>query len=176
MDNKLNDDWINTFEKNDQLYQDFYKDDLYYINIDFIYINKNNDIEKIKHESFLMSTKNSIMRDELIGLLKKNSIDNQKRYVLFSMLKYNITLDADDIKNFLISSDISEYNDQFLTATNHIDTIIFEKTISMFHDLNNLFFIFFEKNKESNENNTNTFTKKIKTRPTSKQNTIKKTI
>ena len=129
MDNKLNDDWINTFEKNDQLYQDFYKDDLYYINIDFIYINKNNDIEKIKQESFLMSTKNSIMRDELIGLLKKNSIDN---------------------------------------------TIVFEKTISMFHDLNNLFFIFFEKNKESNENNTNTFTKKIKTRPTSKQNTIKK--
>ena len=30
--NKLDDDWINNFEKTDELYQDFYKDDLYYIN------------------------------------------------------------------------------------------------------------------------------------------------
>ena len=32
---ELNDDWINNFDKNDNLYKDFYKDNLYYINIDF---------------------------------------------------------------------------------------------------------------------------------------------
>ena len=77
---KLNDDWISKFEKNDKLYQDFYKDNVYYTNIDFIYINKENEIEKIKQESFLMSIENCITRDELIGLLKRNSIDNNKRY------------------------------------------------------------------------------------------------
>ena len=103
--NELNDDWINIFEDNDKLYKDFYKDNLYCVNIDFIYVNKNNEIEKIKQEPYLMSVLNSITRDELIGLLKRNSIDNDKRYSLLSILKYNITLDAEDIKNFLLSPD-----------------------------------------------------------------------
>jgi hypothetical protein len=45
---KLNDDWINNFEKTDKLYQDFYRDDLYYINLKFLYVNRENFIEKIK--------------------------------------------------------------------------------------------------------------------------------
>ena len=31
--NKLDDEWINNFEKTDKLYQEFYKDDVYYINL-----------------------------------------------------------------------------------------------------------------------------------------------
>ena len=158
---ELNDEWIHSFEDNDKLYKDFYKDNLYYINIDFIYVNKNNDIEKIKQESFLMSVHNSITRDELIGLLKKNSIDNDKRYSLLSILKYNITLDAEDIKNFLLSNDLSAYNQQFLTVNKHIDTIFFEKTISMFQDLNNIYFIFHEKLDDFKKGDLNNVTKKI---------------
>jgi len=78
MDNELNDDWIINFEETDKLYKDFYKDNLDYINIDFIYINDDNEIEKIKQDTFLLSQQNSITRDELIGLLKRNSIDNDK--------------------------------------------------------------------------------------------------
>ena len=37
MNDELNDDWINNFEENDKLYKDFYKDNLCYVNIDFIY-------------------------------------------------------------------------------------------------------------------------------------------
>ena len=48
---ELNDDWIQKFENTDKLYQDFYKDDLCYINLKFIYINKHNNIQKIKHET-----------------------------------------------------------------------------------------------------------------------------
>ena len=149
---KLNDDWISKFEKNDKLYQDFYKDNVYYTNIDFIYINKENEIEKIKQESFLMSVENCITRDELIGLLKRNSIDNNKRYSIMSILKYNITLEDDDIKNFLLSTNSSDYNQRFLTINKHIDTIKFEKTINMFQDLNNIYFIFYEIYNKKNNN------------------------
>ena len=34
----LNDDWITNFENTDNLYKDFYKDNLFYTNIHFIYI------------------------------------------------------------------------------------------------------------------------------------------
>ena len=175
LNDKLNDDWINNFEKNDKLYQDFYKDNVYYTNIDFIYINKENEIEKIKQDTFLMSVENSITRDELIGLLKRNSIDNNKRYSLMSILKYNITLEDDDIKNFLLSTNSSDYNQHFLTINKHIDTIKFEKTINMFQDLNNIYFIFYEKPKPlEHSGNSNDITKKVYLTPSYKKKTIKK--
>jgi hypothetical protein len=174
MNDELNDDWIDNFEEKDKLYKDFYKDNLCYVNIDFIYINKNNEIEKIKQEPFLMSEQNSITRDELIGLLKRNSIDNDKRYSLLSILKYNITLDSDDIKNFLTASDLSHYNELFLTINKHIDTIFFEKTINMFQDLNNLYFIFYEKNNDAKKRDLNNVTKRIYLGILTNKKTIKK--
>lgn len=161
MKDELNDDWIINFEETDKLYKDFYKDNIDYINVDFIYINDDNEIEKIKQDSFLLSQQNYITRDELIGLLKKNSIDNDKRYSLLSILKYNITLEADDIKNFLLTPDLSSYNERFLTINKHIDTIFFEKTITMFQDLNNVYFIFYEKTKNNKNCDVNSITKKI---------------
>jgi hypothetical protein len=161
MKDELNDDWIINFEETDKLYKDFYKDNIDYINVDFIYINDDNEIEKIKQDSFLLSQQNYITRDELIGLLKKNSIDNDKRYSLLSILKYNITLEADDIKNFLMTPDLSSYNERFLTINKHIDTIFFEKTITMFQDLNNVYFIFYEKTKNNKNCDVNSITKKI---------------
>ena len=45
--NKLDDEWIKKFDNNDKLYHEFYKDDLYYVNLRIIYINRDNEIEKL---------------------------------------------------------------------------------------------------------------------------------
>ena len=74
--NKLDDEWINNFDKTDRLYKDFYKDDLYYVNLRIIYINRENEIEKITNESLLMSKPNHITAEEIIEILKKKSVDN----------------------------------------------------------------------------------------------------
>jgi hypothetical protein len=168
---KLDDEWINTFEKTDKLYQEFYKDDLYYTNLQIVYVNRGNEIEKIKQEAFLMTKPNFISREEIIGILKNNSIDNGRRYTLLTILKYNVTLDADDIKGFL-KDDIS-YN--FLTIVKNIDAIKFDKTINMLHDLNDLVLIFYEKSNEFKNVNLNTMTKRIYLdKVNSKKRTIKK--
>ena len=52
MDLVLEDDWITKFNETDAVYKDFYKDDLYYVNLKFIYVNRESEIEKIKYESF----------------------------------------------------------------------------------------------------------------------------
>ena len=171
MDNKLNDEWINNFEKTDKLYQDFYKDDLYYVNLKFVYVNRENEIEKINQESFLMSNPNYISREEIIQILKDSAIDNNKRYSLLSILKYNITLDADEIKLFLLYSS-EERN--YLNIVKNIDAISFEKSISMFHDLNDLFFVFYEKTNELKKVDPNNVTKKIYFRSNTNKKTIKK--
>ena len=171
---ELNDEWINTFEKTDKLYQDFYKDDLYYVNLKFCYVNRNNEIDKIIEEAFLMSNKNYITREEILQILKKTTVENGIKYSLLSILRYNITLDADDIKKFIIySGDISQTIDNsFLKPINNIDAIPFEKTINMFQDLNELIFIYYEKSQELKKVDPNNSTKKVFL----KTNTNKKTI
>lgn len=167
---KLDDEWIHNFEETDKLYQDFYKDNLYYTNLQVIYLNRSNEIEKIRQETFLMTTPNYISREEIFQILKKNSTDNDRRYTLLTILKYNITLDADDIKNFL-NSNIQE---NFLTVVKNIDAITFEKTINMLQDLNDLIFIFYEKSSELKKPNPNIMTKKTKLNPNTNKKTIKK--
>ena len=169
---RLDDEWINNFEKTDKLYQDFYKDSLYYINLKFLYINRANELEKIKQQPFLMSNPNNISREEILKILKNSVNDNDRRYSLLSILKYNITLDAEDIKNFVLHTN-EEIN--FLKVIKNIDAIPLEKTISMLHDLNDIIFIFYEKSTELKEVNSNTSTKKIYFRSlSSNKKTIKK--
>lgn len=167
----LDDDWINNFEKTDKLYEDFYKDDLYYINLQVIYVNISNEIDKIKNESFLFTNKNKISQEEILGILKRNSIDNEKKYSLLSILRYNILLEPEHIKSYLLN----QYNPNYLTVIKNIDAIHYEKSISMFHDLNDLIIVFYEKSKEMVKKNTNNNnnTKKIYLRSL---NTNKKTI
>ena len=171
MENELNDDWINKFDKIDKLYEDFYKDDLYYTNLKFIYINRNNEIEKINQETFLMTTPNKILREEILQILKKSLIDNNRHYSLLSILRYNITLDVDDIKKFVLYSNDDK---DFLTIIKHIDEITYEKSISMLQDLNDLIFLFYEKSKEIKKSDINTSTKKVRLHPNTHKNTIKK--
>jgi hypothetical protein len=137
----LDDKWINDFDKLEKVYKDFYKDDLYYINLKIIYVNRDNEIEKIKCETFFMKNMNTISREEIIKILTNNSYDNNKKYTLLSMLKYNLTLEPDEIKNYLKN----ELDHKCLTVINNIDTIKLEKSISMFQDLNDLILIFCEK-------------------------------
>ena len=169
--NELEDDWINSFEKTDKLYQDFYKDNLYYINLKYLYINRENEIEKIKHESFLMSKPNYISREEILQILKRSITDDDRKYSLLSILKYNITLDAEDVKNFVLYPS-EERN--YLKVIKNIDAIPLEKTINMLHDLNDIILIFYEKSNELKSVNPNTSTRKIFLRSLSSNN--KKTI
>ena len=165
----LDNDWIKDFEKTFKLYEDFYKDNVYFTNIHYIYINKHNNIEKISEDRFLFNTPNLISREEILRILKKNTCYNNKQYTILSILKFAVNLEPDEIKDFLKNSGHNGNNcnngnngndnnyDNFLHTIKNIDSIQFEKSINMFHDLNDLFFIFYEKTVSNNNN----VTKKI---------------
>jgi hypothetical protein len=140
-DEELNDSWIMDFEKNDKLFQFFYKENVYYTNLFIIYINKNNEIETIKQDTFLMSVTNSITKSEIFSIIKKASLENSIHYRLLFLLKYNIDLESEDISHFLKNS--KQFD--FFTNIVNIDVIHFNKTINMFHDLNDLILVMYEK-------------------------------
>jgi len=172
----LDDSWIDIFEKNDKPYNDFYKNDNYSVNINILYINKDNNIEKINEENFFMKTPNIISREEIIGIIKRKSIVNGNKYSLLSIIKYNIVLNPEEIVSFLKTKNFDVYNNYFFTTLKHIDSIFFDKTIITFQDVNTLFIIFYEKdenNKNNEKCNFNT-TKKIYLKSSNSKN--KKTI
>ena len=162
---KLDDSWIQDFDKIDKPYQDFYKENVYYVPINIFYVNKDNEIDKITNEIFFMKNYNLISREEIIDIIKHNSLYNKNMYSLLSILKYNITINPEEVTYFLSIKDnelIDCYNNKFLTTLQHIDAVVFEPTISMFQDLNTLIIIFYEKDKENvKKNNINNYTKKI---------------
>jgi hypothetical protein len=80
-------------------------------------------------------------------------------------------LDADEIKNFLLF-DNEERN--YLNIIKNIDAIPFDKTISMFQDINDLILVFYEKSNELKKNDPNNVTKKIYLRSNTNKKTIKK--
>lgn len=179
IEEKLDDTWIQDFDKVDKPYKDFYKENVYYVHINIFYVNNDNEIEKITNEIFFMKSHNVISREEVIDIIKRNSLYNKNMYSLLSILKYNFTLNPDEITDFLnTKNDIYYCYDENFTVIKHIDTIVFEKTISMFQDLNTLIIIYYEKDKNNNikKENINSCTKKIYFKKSSKSNKYNTTI
>lgn len=145
----LDNEWINEFEKEDKDYKDFYNEDLQFLKIHSIYISQKNEIEQIKEEKmFFNDCPNKISKEYLLGILKNNAFNCGKRYSILSILKYNISLQSQDIKNYIRTKE----SQSFLSLIKNIDDISFEKTINMFQDLNELILLFYEKNKEEQKN------------------------
>jgi len=136
----LDTNWITNFEKIDNSYKLFYLHDVHSIKIKCVYINQENEIEKIKQENIVLGTPNYLSREEVMGIIKHNIDCN---YGLLSILKYNINLDPRNVRSFVATT---KYEENFLTHIKNIDDIHWDMTISMFQDLNELTFFFYEKN------------------------------
>jgi hypothetical protein len=172
----LDDEWIQNFEKVDELYKDFYKDDVYFTNLKIVYVNRSNEIEKIIQDNFLMSEPNCITREEILQILKRYALEDDRKYSLLSIVRYNIVLEPNEIKHYLLEKDDFDKDADFLQVINHIDSIYFEKTINMFQDLNEIVLLFYEKSGDLKQVDPNKCTKKIYFYKSlsSKKRTIKK--
>ena len=158
MESELDTKWIEEFEALDEGYKSFYSEDITYIKIHYIYVNKENDTEMIKEETLLLKNPNIISREELIGILKKNNINAGKSYATLSILKYNIDVQPLDICSYLKETTNTS---SFLSSIQHIDTILLNQSISMFQDLNNLIILFYEKDSQNDTSKTHKLTKRI---------------
>lgn len=131
-------------EINEEKYQDFYLDDTYYTNLFFFYV-KNNAIERMKQETFLLYTKNLLTKDDLQAIIASHT----NGYKLSYLLKYNYETE----EPFLQNKNINEINDNDINEKKEenentweiiksLRDINFKKTINMFQDLTDLVFIF----------------------------------
>lgn len=135
----IDNSWIEEFDELDKEYAQYYTEDLSYVHLQCVYINRLNEIEQIKGFPVQLNLSNRISRDELIGILKQNTQLPHKKYTVLSMLKYNIDIEPQNIKHLV------DVVDQYLTPISNIDDITFNKSIPLFHPLNELIILFYEK-------------------------------
>ena len=138
---ELDDSWLKDFEKTDNEYKAYYKEDLTFIRLHTIYVNYENEIDFVKEEKLFFKTPNVLTKEELITVIKHCAFQNNCKYSLLSILKYNISLEPYNLKTFLRHNKPQPQND-YLQSVKNLDTIVFDKSISMFHDINDLFLVF----------------------------------
>ena len=139
MGEELDIDWITEFEKTDNLYKDFYKEQLDSIRLFMVYVDCHNKISFMKRSSVTLDS-GILKKANLLSILKEFMYHNKKKYRPISLLKYNIDIGPVEVNTYLKNE--SSFN--FLTIEKSIDDIIFNDSISLFHDVNSLYIVFHE--------------------------------
>lgn len=136
------DSWIHNYEILEKDYSSFYKEFVDSVKLYFIYINDKNEIDIINQEDLIISGK--IEREKVYQIIKEKKDNNGVNYKLMGLLKYNISLEPCNIKHFLEDTLEIDAMDSFLTPLYKIEDIVFEDTITLFKDLNSVYFIFYD--------------------------------
>jgi|MDTC01.1.fsa_nt_gb hypothetical protein len=142
---ELSTDWISEFELEDKDYKQFYKEKVNSVKVYFLYVNKEHSLFHVKKNKIKLSN-SKLPKEELIQLLKQYRIYEKKEYIPLSILKYNLTLQPQNIRDFIYD----KYNKSFLTAENSIDEITWYDSILFLQDINSLYIVFREKWKKNN--------------------------
>ena len=145
----LDTEWIEDFEKIEGDYNDFYKEKLDSVNIFLVYVNRKNELFHIKNESILLED-GILKKENLIYLIREHRKYDKKIFSPLTLLKYNISLDPLDVKKFIANP--TNYN--FITNERYINSIHWDDSISLFHDLNSLHIVFYEKQSPNKHNKT----------------------
>ena len=157
------DDWINELENEDDLYNDFYLEKINNVDLHIIYIDKQNNIEHIKKDKYFFDNQ-TIYKENLLHLLKKNSFYQNTKYKLLSIVQYNIDLLPENVNDYILNND----NYDFFNIRKTLNNIIWKDSITLFKDINSLYIIYYDK---VNKDNTNT--KKIYIKSKKKYNKTK---
>lgn len=131
---------IDEFEKDDELYNDFYKDKIEQINLYILYVDNNNDLFHIKKDTATLNN-GKLEKDDLKNLIRQYIKYQNKKYRLISLLKWNITIEPEEISDYLRN----EKKFDFIKSIRNINSIEFEDSINLFHNLNSLYLVFHER-------------------------------
>lgn len=151
--NEFDYSWISEFEQTEAEYSSFYKEKIDSIKINYIYIDKTNSVDNIHQESIIIED-GKLSKEKLIDIVKRNNKKNKIDYKLISILKYNITLEPEHIKDYITDN----LNEDFLSKIDILQDIYFEDSINLFQDLNCLYIVFCDKSMRENKNK---ITKKV---------------
>lgn len=153
---ELDSKWIEDFEE-DELYNEFYQDEVTSINVFFIHMNTDNEIKTIRNQEENIEN-NTLKKERIMTLIKENTKKENKDYQLVSLLKFNFDINNKELDEFLEDNkDLSKY----LTTLSYLSDIKWNNTILFFQKLNGLYLLFKERKQQPPSLTTSPFPKNI---------------
>ena len=131
--------WIDNFNKREKEYDKYYKSTPEKITLFFLFIDKNNNVEYFLAKKIFLDN-GVLTKNNIISLI--NSHKDKKKYFFYKLLKYNLTIDPENIDK--LNKKTIDHQD-FLTSEKGIQDIIVKDTIEMLHSINAIFLIYKEK-------------------------------
>ena len=122
----------------------------------FLYVNQNDYIEKIDTELVDIMIFNSgsslenenkkgfISKDKVAELITKKSTVFNKQYTLKETSIYNVDLEPDNVFFYSQDADFNEYSKRFFKVLNNGEKIVIHPSIFVFHQINSVYFLFYE--------------------------------
>ena len=138
----LDTSWIELFEDEEKYYTMFYPEKATEIKVNMLYINKENELEKIGEKMIYLNTSDKIKRNDLVKIIQENKKLDKIRYKLTSIRIYNIDLKHTDLKHFLNNHELYDFTRDMRT----LEDYILEPTINCLQNLNRIYIIFSEEN------------------------------
>lgn len=148
----MNVDWIEDYEDEEKCYTLFYPEKTSEIKVNMLYVNKTNELEKIREKMLYLFRENEIKKEDLIKLITENNRIDKIKYKLTSIVIYNVTLTHPEMKHFLTSPE--KYD--FITSLRNIEDCQLEPSVNCLQGLNNVYIIFTEEDKEKKQMLANT--------------------
>lgn len=168
-DSDLDDSWLQELEEEEAEYDIFYKDITDIIRVNYIYINEQKQIYHVKKENIDLDN-NTLNKEHLIYLLKKNKQHNNLQHKIISILQYNINIKPQDIPLFMKDPE----NFDFLTINDNINDIKWNDTINLFKDMNTLYIIYYKPPYKPKKQTKKIYIKRKLKRKSTRKNYLKK--
>lgn len=108
----------------------------------FLYVNLDDELETVNSSMYILDVNSRIPKNSLVNVIKEHREKHGKKYRLINLIKYNVTLDPEDVIHML-SVDNHE-GDAFVTHESYNRDIHFAETVCILQNLNSLYFVFRE--------------------------------
>ena len=143
-------EWIDDFEEEEKIYEQFYPNTVKSIKIFSMYVNKECNLDKVKESTYELENDNILKKIELVKIIRERKNDDGVNYKLISLIKHNVDLKPEEIKSYILNK--KDY--LFIDKLRELKDINFYDTIGMFEDLNSIFLIYYEFNEKLKHNKT----------------------
>jgi hypothetical protein len=141
----LDSSWIDKEEKMGASNTNYIREPISDIQLFFIYINSESEIEHVSKESeYINDLNNCISKERLLQIIQTKRHHNNKKYRLDDLLSFQIDLEPENIQSFSELDSLDHISSSFLKSLPIFDEVVCIPSIFIFHNTSSLFFLFNE--------------------------------
>ena len=141
--------WIEDESRFHKISENYFREPMDSIDMYFIYINRNNYIEKILYEKQALELSDNnysvLKKEKLLHIIQTRKIKTAfSKYKLVDVLSYAVDLEPELIQSYSKNDNIESTSESFFKVLSILNDVQIQPSIFIFHGVNAIYFIFQE--------------------------------